>query len=477
MKARSTWMLLMVCVAAAAAVYFLEIRGGARRSEQAERDGRLISSDAHRIRRLTILRPAEASGSATETLTVERDGESWRILSPVVSPGDNTALESLVSAIHRAKTERAMEGIEDWAAYGLEPPGLTVFVVPDEGLTDTLLIGDVNPTGAFIYVRRPGQDRAVLTDASLRSSLVRPLYELRDRSVLSFEKEEVRRVEIRRPAGLLVIEKEEGGWEIRKPVDAPAAPAPVDELLNRIRWAEIKSFVDDFPVSRSGHGLNPPGIRLTVTAGPDSVRKSLRFGTRRNGRVYAADAARPSVFLVDTGLVNALLKRADDFRETKIAPFDEWRVKRVEIRSASSATVAFRKDSAGVWVFDPPAPEQPEGERVEVLLTALASLEAETFIARNPDRLSRYGLEPAGREVILEGEDGEPVARIGFGKARNSRTLFLINRSTRWVAAAHNDILKHLTPSRNAWTAENDSAHHPAPSGPSGAGGKTNKKP
>ncbi len=477
MKTRSTLMLFIVCAAAAAGVYFLEIRGGARRSEQAERAGRLIASDADRVRRLTVLRPAEASGDGTETVIMERDGESWRILSPVVSTGDRSAVGDLVSTISRAKSERAIDGIEDWSDYGLGHPELTVIVFPDSGKADTLLLGDVNPTGAFLYVRRPGQDRVVLTDASLRSSLVRPLFELRDRSVLTFEREEVRRLEIRRPAGLLVIEKGDGGWEIRKPVEAAAAAAPVEELLNRIRWTEVKAFVDDSTVSRSRIGLDPPEVRLTVTAGPDSVRKTLQLGTRRDGRVYASDGARPSVYLVDTGLVNVLLKPADQFRETKIAPFEEWRVKRVEIRSPSSGPVALRKDSTGAWTFEPPGPEKADGNRVGKLLAALASLKAETFIARNPDGLSRYGLEPAVREVILEGEGGEPLARIGFGKVRDSRTLFLINRSTRWVAAARNDILKHLTPSRDAWTAEKNSTETPAPSGPSGAGEKSNKKP
>lgn len=477
MRARSTLMLFLVCAVSAAAVYFLEIRGGARRSERAERAGRLIAADAERIRRLTIVRPAEGSGAGTETVTVERDGESWRILSPVVSPGDRGEVDNLVSAVSRAKSERGMEGIEDWAAYGLTRPELSVFVFPDSGKADTLLLGDLNPTGAFIYVRRPGQDRIDLTDASLRSSLVRPLFELRDRSVLTFERDEVRRLEIRRPAGPLVIEKREGGWEIRKPIEAAAAAAPVDELLNRVRWAEVRSFVDDPAVSRSRLGLDPPGVLLTVTAGPDSVRKTLRLGTRRDGRVHAADESRPSVYLVDTALVNILLKPADDFRETKVAPFDEWMVKRIEIRSPSSGSVAFVKDSAGAWTFDPPAPEKADGNRVGDLLAALASLKAETFIARNPEAPSRYGLEPAVREVVLEGEEGRPLARIGFGKARDTRTLFCINRSTGWVAAARNDIFRHLTPSRDAWTAGKNSPRNPAESGPSGAGEKSNKKP
>lgn len=477
MRARSTLTLFLVCAASAAAVYFLEIRGSARRSERADRVGRLIAADAERIRRLTVLRPAEGTGAGTETVIVQRDGESWRILSPVVSPGDRAAVDNLVSAVSRAKSERAMEGIEDWAAYGLARPGLRVFVFPDSGKADTLLLGDVNPTGAFIYARRPGEDRIELTDASLRSSLVRPLFELRDRSVLTFERDEVLRLEIRRPAGLLVIEKRDGGWEIRKPMEAAAASAPVDELLNRVRWAEVKSFVDDPALPRSRVGLDPPGVLLTVTAGPDSVRKTLRLGTRRDGRVHAADESRPSLFLVDTGLVNVLLKPAGDFLETKVAPFDEWMVRRVEIRSTSSGSVAFRKDSTGEWTFDPPAPEKADGSRIEGLLAALASLKAETFIARNPEAPSRYGLEPAVREVVLEGEEGRPLVRIGFGKARDTRTLFCINRSTRWVAAARNDILRHLTPSRDAWTTGKDSPRHPAASGPSGAGEKSNKKP
>jgi hypothetical protein len=477
MKARATLALFAVCAASAAAVYLLEIRGGAQRAGRAERARRLVSAEEDMIRRVTVLRPQAPSGADPETLTVERDGEAWRMVSPVAAAGDRDAVRNLVSAIAKAETDRAIDGISDWAAYGLENPQVTIFVVSAEGEPDTLFIGDGNPTGDFVFVRKPGRAEAFLTQASLKSSIGRTVFELRDRTVLPFEKDDVRRVEVRRPGGALVLEKEGGRWEIRKPFEAAAAAGPVDELLNTVKWAEAKAFVDESPRSRSGYGLNAPAIRLTLTVGPDSSRQTLDVGLRRDGRYYAADASRPAVFLVDSGLVSALRKRPDDFREMKIAPFEEWKVRRVEIRSPASGAVAFRKDTSGVWSFDPPGRETADGEKLEDLLSSLSSLEADDFITRNPSGLSRYGLDPAIREVALEDADGELLARIAFGKDRDRGTVFAVNRSTRWVAASSKDIMQHLTPSRTAWTAEKDSAENPEPSGHSGAGGKSNKKP
>jgi hypothetical protein len=475
MKARFTLALFAVCVAAAAAVYFFDIRGGTERAGRSDRSKRLVSVEEEEITAVTVLRPSGLPGVPPESLIVERDGDAWRLLSPVRSAGDRTAVKNLVSEIAKAKAERSVADVSDWGDYGLADPKFTVFIASRQSTADTLMIGDGNPTGDFVFVRKPGRSEALLTEATIQSSLEKPVFELRDRIVLAFEKEDVRRLEIRRPGGTLVLEKENGNgnWEIRSPFKAAASASRVDEILNQIKWAEARVFVEESPKSLSRYGLDAPSIRLLLSTAADSVRKTLDVGFREDGRFYAAEGSRRTVVLVDSALVSALRKSPEDFRERKICAFEEWKVKRVEIRSNASDSIAFKKDASGAWTFDPPGKGRADGGRVNDLLALLSGLDAETFVGKNPVDPARYGLDPPGREIVLTGEGRDPLARILFGKDRDRKTVFTMNRSTGWVAAAPNEIMKYLTPSRTAWTAETD----PVSAGSSGAKENVNKKP
>jgi hypothetical protein len=459
MKARFTLILFAVCAAAAAAVYFLDVKGGAERAGKNDRSKRLVSAEEAAIGRVTVLRPSASAGAPPESLILERDGEAWRLVSPIRARGDRSAAGNLVSEIAGARSQRSVECGGAWNDYGLADPKFTVFVSAGGGDADTFLVGDRNPTGDFVYVRKPGRSEVFLTEASLAASLGKPVFDLRDRSVLDFEKDDVRRLEIRGPAGKMILERTPGGWDLRSPFEAAASTNGVDEILNRIKWAEAGAFVDESPRSTARYGLDRPFLRLLLVTGADSARKTLDIGSRAGDRYFASGGGPgAAVILVDSALVRVLERRPSDVREKRICPFESWSVKRVELRPQAGETVAFRKDTSGTWSFDPPGSDRADGPKIDDLLSRLSTLEAVTFTGRNPADAGRLGLDPAAREIVLTGENGSPVARIAFGGSRDPKTVYAMNRATGWTAAVPREIMRHLTPSRPEWAAAKASA-------------------
>jgi hypothetical protein len=439
MKGRATLILFGVLLLLGAFVYFFEIRGKADREKNEEKSKKLLSIEEDQIQKVTVLRPGE-------TLVFEREGDLWRILEPVKAQGDKYAVKNLVSAAASAKSERDIADAGGLSDYGLAAPRLTVIVRSKTGQSDTLSIGDTNPIGSSVFVRKPGKTDVHLTGTALLTALNKSLFDLRDRTALPFEKDDVGRIEIRRGAMNLVIEKEKDAWELKSPVLGKAGKSAVDAMLNKVKYAEAKKIVEETPARLQKYGLQFPSLTLTLTVGTNQSRKKLLIGAGEGALYYAMDEARPAVFTVDSSLVNELKKGADDLRDRKVAEFDQWNVRRCEIRSRASGPFICVKDTADDWIVESPQKGRAASSRITGMFSDLSGLEARTFIGKTASGLSRYGLDRPVREVALKDGKGETLASVAFGSAAGKGEVFAVNRLTGWVYAVQDGILKNLTP-------------------------------
>ena len=164
-------------------------------------------------------------------------------------------------------------------------------------------------------------------------NLDKGVFDLRDRRVLAFGKDDV--VEVRRSgaAGAVVLARADGNWRLREPVAALADKDAVEGLLDKLDTAEIESFVAEDPDAEAlkGYGIEgASGMEVALLVGGDRAEKRLAFGwDNGQGRYYARDASRPQVFLVDSTLVQELAKGVDDLRDRKPLRFDREAVERV----------------------------------------------------------------------------------------------------------------------------------------------------
>ena len=130
--------------------------------------------------------------------------------------------------------------------------------------------------------RRRAKPAVILVPEGILTDAQKPPSEFRDRTLLAFERKDVKTVEVRGPAGQVVAAAGVKGadeWQLTAPLTAPADREAITGLLEKLRAAKIKEFVTDAPKSPAEYGLDRP-TRITLGVGEEASRtaRTLRFG-------------------------------------------------------------------------------------------------------------------------------------------------------------------------------------------------------
>ena len=387
-------------------VYFYEIRGGQQRQDEAERSRQLLDFSDHEARRLTIDRG--------DTVTVLEKGEdSWRLTSPVVTGADEQAVERYLRNLRETEVEG--DPLQDSAAvaadagrladYGLERPRLKVLLElagESAAVFDTLRFGDDTPTERFTYLQRSGDNPEVLRVRAWRfDNLDKGAFDLRDRQLLAFDQDEVKGLRLDRSGEVVELSLQESGWHLDLPLSREADDDEVDGILSRLRNAEVSQVAFERPtaadLAAAGLGDAAP-VEVTLWIGEDRAEKRLRVGVERaGGDRFACDSSRPHVFVIDSTVVNELLKPLPDLREKKLLDFSEEEVSRVELRSRGERVFAASRDTAGTWALIDAPGREPKSWRFTGLVNDLKDLEAKSFVhdagSEGGLPLAPYGLD------------------------------------------------------------------------------------
>lgn len=396
-----------------------------------------------------------AKGDST---TLERQGDGpWRIAAPERVTADGIVVDGLVQQLVSGRFKASVEDSptpEDLKRYGLEPPRFTVSAngyLPDEsggGEGDesrkrkvTLHGGIENPYDNTVYLRREGDPRVYVADSSLRFSLERSTFDLRDKAVLKVDESSVQRVEVKARKHSYVLERDaERGWRLVQPVAQRADDTRVSQGLQSLGVQLATAFVPDSPDVRARLGLEKPLVELRFTLGsgePVRVRMS-RVERGDQGKVLVLREQGPEVTLAEVPelALDVLDLSTQDLKDKRLLSFQEAQVKQVVVRpGGSEPELRLQKVAAAPWddksapqeTWQVVAPQQGQAkqEKVAALLSALGNLKAAALGESKPRRWDTYGITDQSRAVVLLGEDGKELAKLQLGsqvKGNTSRT-------------------------------------------------------
>jgi hypothetical protein len=437
-------------------VYLYEIKGGQERQLEAERQKQLLDFEDHEAQRLTI--------DAGDTLLVleRRDGD-WVLTSPVETGADADAVERYLRALR--ETEIEGEPLQDSTAvaadpgvladYGLDNPRLAVHLglLADAAPADTFYFGDDTPTDRFTYLRRSGRAPEVLRVRAWRyDNLAKGLHDLRDRRLLAFDKEQVRRLRLRHDGSEVDIVRQEGTWRLTAPWNRAADGTAIDGLLDRLHSERTERIVDEVPDAQrlADAGLAPgqESVEVTLWLGEDRAEKRLRLGSvADDGERHALDTSRPHLFLVDTTTVNRLRASADELRAKRVADIDAGSVRSVRLADAGRVVFHAEKDSSGVWQIVEPTGREAKTWRFTTLLSDLDRLEATRFVADAADVAAldkvAFGLDEPAWSLQVGTLDGDGL-RLDVGARAEDGTHYVATDVVPTVAAVDGDALEAL---------------------------------
>jgi hypothetical protein len=419
MSWKRTLALVIVAALLGGYYYWYEVKGSEQRKAAEEAAQRIFQLNKDAIEAVTITR-------GQEVIKLVKDAtEGWMLVEPVRAKAEQRTVDEVLEGLVEGKRDKVItEQAADLADFGLTEPTLVVEATLKDVPTPTVLrIGARTPTMSGHYAREGEQSKVLMVSSSLYSKFDKTVFNLRDKTVLALDQNQVKRIEVQQGDQLIVVETEgDKGWKMVAPLEAKADKTKVNDLISAINGANVKEFLEETPQDLAKYGLNPPRWRLTFAIGDDRAEKSLLLGdedTAKSG-VNAKRGAMDHVFLVETKLLEKLPKEASDWRDRALMAFKRDSVERVEIRDGNSVVEVACVENCGKipddrWQLKQPLEAKADAVKVRTLLRNLEELKAKAFVSETATELSPYGLDhPAVQIQVWLKERSEPVTlRLG----------------------------------------------------------------
>jgi hypothetical protein len=418
MRTRTVLMYLGIFALLAAYLYYFEgIREKARLSEE-ERARLLFQVEPDKISALRL------SPAGHKPLALVRDGQ-WRLTEPIQSPADAFALRGLLAALAGLKTERQVEdAAQDLRPYGLDRPTLHL-AFEAEGHWHQLRIGAKTPVGDHFYASGDEETRVVLLAASQAPALNKSLWDLRGKEPFALRSDEIDGIEISRREGAFGLTRSEGkGWQASGDPAVKIKTAKVESLLNRLTSLRAARFAEEAEAAGTRLGLNPPRVRLTLSA--HERREVLVVGAPGPNRgIYAKSDRLPGILILDEDALKEVPVGLGDLEDRTLLSFETEQV--VKLRLKLGEHVAQLERHGNTWArSEGEGGNAPEGWRVNALLRRaqdLEYLEPASPEAQQPD-------DRAPVHLILASRGGESIATIWVSERPPEEA----RRGVLWVA-------------------------------------------
>jgi hypothetical protein len=252
-----------------------------------------------------------SAGDIAVTKDSKHEG-AWIFTKPSDETADGDAINTLLGAIQDTKvTAIVSEKPDDLGKYGLATPSVTFTATNDKSDKFTLLVG--KKEGAAYFARDLARPQIFTVDADLYKKLSQTYADLRDKQVLSFDEQDIVRIELQSGDGTVVLIRTHGGaveWIFDAPADRKGKDATAWKLLSPLGALKADEVLDH-PAPNIAAMLAKPAVQITLT---DKQGKALNLQISKESGdfAYARTSANPAVYKLKKQALQDLNLKASD---------------------------------------------------------------------------------------------------------------------------------------------------------------------
>jgi len=442
MRWKSIAVLAILFVGLATFFYVYEVRQGPAREKAAlEKDRLWKGIESKDIEEVAITRGGE-------TIRLKKTGEAWGLAAPVEAKAESRPVEDLLLTLATARVEREIDPnptkLED---FGLQPPAVGI-TFRAKGQEHRINLGAKNPTGIWAYAQEGSKPAVILVPDSLLRDAQKSVADFRDRTVVAFERKDVKGIEVHPATGPRLETQLKGtdDWQVTSPLAVPADREQISNLIEALKGARVKEFVTAPPKTPNEYGLERP-VRLVLWLGEEKSRASqvLRFGNAVPDKkaVYAQREGDPTVFLVEETLWKAVPTSVGALRDKTVFSYDRTKVERVELESPKGKVSLATE--GGAWRITAPVQLPADDTRVNQLLWGARDLRAKEFVADDAKRLAPFGLDrPQVRLAVWE-KDAREAKVLLLAPAKEKDRVYATSGGGAPVVLVEAKVLEDLT--------------------------------
>ena len=270
------------------------------------------------------------------------------------------------------------------------------------------------------------------------------------KKVLSFDKEDVRKVTLESPAGKVVFERviqpgedekdekdkkdekegkeapgeealgePESTWKITAPMQARADAFAVDGLLTSLAGLEKDRTLEE--VDRKAQGLDKPRATARIETKDGTRVLQLGAAVPTGGKLIAAVEGEDESYVVSDTIWSQIDREPGSWRDRQLFRAGRDAIARIALTGPGGERLVLAQQN-GRFRIESPFADRADKTMVDDLYADLSGLTAEKFVDQPqlaPAEMGQMGLQPPQRVVEVTFRDGEPV-RIELGSPVSS---------------------------------------------------------
>ena len=323
---------------------------------------KILTLDEKQIDGLTIRK------SGSDPVEISRIGDRWEIVKPEPVPADQDTVNTIVSTAANLTSERLIDDKPDnLDAFGLTHP-LTQFTLHlKSGKSSTLDLGAETPTHSGSYAKLAGDGKVYSIPSFSKSNIDKPLNDLRDKRLLTFNRDKISRVQVDSKGQILEFGKNaQGDWQILKPEPLRADALQVDDLVRKLNEARMKPEPGKVTPGDFNGASKVASVEVTDNGGT----QSLEIRNDKEKKVFAKSSVVSGIYQTDAEMVATLTKSLADYRSKKLFDFGF-----TELSEVSTETADYKR-SGEKWFYNG---LQMDSSSILNLIDKLRDLSATSF--------------------------------------------------------------------------------------------------
>lgn len=239
-----------------------------------------------------------------------------------------------------------------------------------------------------------------------------------DKQIMKMDWDSVNRIELSNPRQKVLLEKADGQWMLKEPVDDLADKYQVTSIINALRFGNVENRLAQLEQPLADYGLDPPSSTITLRAG--GVTRSIEIGKKYSlgSMLFIKLADSPKVLIVSYSLLKVAEKSVTQLRESKIFREEQASVTGLTIQNDKGLFKLVKapkekQENEGEfeWKFIHPSDMYANENAVDEFVNTTKNLTATDFVAENRSEDDMFGLDsPKLRLKLtfeLEPEDNE----------------------------------------------------------------------
>ncbi len=304
---------MVIAVIAVVLLLYILLKNPDRTHYRLPELGKIAKTD---ISKLVVVRPGD-------TLTVERQGDKWRI-QPQGYPADQGMIDRALTAVENFELSTLVSESKNYAQYDLtEDKKIGLEIYHGEESPRKLDIGKTASTYQHTFVRLEGDHRVYQAKGNIRQPLEVGIDRLRDKTVVEFDRDFVTSVSLRIADEILTVEKHEqppvplvGEGEdsvVSEPEplwateDGQAADENViNGIINALAHLKCTEYIE----GKHKEDFTDPLVAVTVQSTSPVILEI--FEKREDNRYPAVSSQNDYPFLLTEGVVNRIKKTPDE---------------------------------------------------------------------------------------------------------------------------------------------------------------------